>query len=325
MNTSTTRTATPAAIPRTGRGSVALPRDEGLDQLLADPQLGSTPKTIAVALVKHWAWSKDHCWPSDRTIAAKIGKSPGHVQRCMRQLDRAGWIRRERTDEVPTGRRIWLTWRCPDGQGAQGDQAPAREDLTAPARNERVVVVNQRREPEASTPAERQRPEPIPPAPPTVNPEPMATLTPAEPVPVSPALPSVPLTPEQQARLAELPAAARDQVLLWLTLGDPILTGEARKMLAPPRPVPAPPQTLPELLGRIREDPAFPSLAADWLASALGDRKSYSGFKSRCEEAWRGELPVDRLVSAYAQATGPKAKNRGAIFMYALRDYPRDG
>jgi hypothetical protein len=107
--------------------------------------------------------------------------------------------------------------------------------------------------------------------------------------------------------------------------GDRILVAEAKKKLAPPPRRPEAPRTLPEVLGRIREDPSFPSLAADWLASSLQDRKSYSGFKARCEEAWRGELPVDRLVSAYAQATGPKAKNRGAIFMYALRGCPRDG
>jgi hypothetical protein len=79
------------------------------------------------------------------------------------------------------------------------------------------------------------------------------------------------------------------------------------------------------VLGRIREDPSFPSLAADWLASALQDRKSYSGFKARCEEAWRGELPVTHLVEAYEQAMGPKARNGGALFMYALRGCPRDG
>ena len=73
------------------------------------------------------------------------------------------------------------------------------------------------------------------------------------------------------------------------------------------------------MLGRIREDPSFPSLAADWLSSALQDRKSYSGFKARCEEAWRGELNPDQLVSAYDQAMGPKARNRGAIFMVAVK------
>jgi hypothetical protein len=76
---------------------------------------------------------------------------------------------------------------------------------------------------------------------------------------------------------------------------------------------------LPELLSHIRDDPAFPALAADWLCRTLGDPKSYSGFKARCEEAWRGELHPARLVSAYDQAMGPKARNRGAIFMVAVR------
>jgi hypothetical protein len=127
------------------------------------------------------------------------------------------------------------------------------------------------------------------------------------------------LTAEQQARLDALPAATRDLVLTWLLTGDRILVAEAKKKLVPPRPRPEAPRTLPELLGRIREDPSFPALAADWLAKTFGDPKSYSGFKARCEEAWRGELPVDRLVSAYEQATGPRAKNPGALFMFAVR------
>ncbi|MGE5756301.1 MAG: hypothetical protein ACM35G_11420 [Planctomycetaceae bacterium] len=129
--------------------------------------------------------------------------------------------------------------------------------------------------------------------------------------------PALPLTPEQKARLDALPEATANMVLTWLLTGDPILVAEARKKLAPPPRRPETPRTLPEVLGRIREDPSFPSLAADWLSSSLEDRKSYSGFKARCEEAWRGELSVDRLLSAYEQATGPKARNRGAIFQYA--------
>ena len=136
----------------------------------------------------------------------------------------------------------------------------------------------------------------------------------------SPALsPALPLTPEQQARLAAMPVASRDQVLLWLATGDPILVAEARKKLAPLRPCREAPRTLPELLGRIREDPSYPALAASGLAAALQDQKSYSGYLRRCEEAWRGELNPDRLLSAYEQAMGPKARNRGAIFMVAVR------
>ena len=130
---------------------------------------------------------------------------------------------------------------------------------------------------------------------------------------------SLPLTPEQQARLAAMPAASRDQVLLWLATGDPILVAEARSKLAPLPPRLEAPKTLPELLGKIREDPSYPALAAARLAAALDDHKSYSGFKARCEEAWRGELPVSRLMSAFEQATGPKARNRGAIFMVVVR------
>ena len=96
----------------------ALPHDPGLDPILADSRLSPTAKLIVVALVKHWAWVRDHAWPSDRTIAGKVGRSPGHVQRCLRELEAAGWIRRERTDAVRSGRRIWLTWRCTDGMGA---------------------------------------------------------------------------------------------------------------------------------------------------------------------------------------------------------------
>ena len=141
------------------------------------------------------------------------------------------------------------------------------------------------------------------------------------PVPATPPAkvgPGATLTPEQQQRLAALPEAVREQVYLWLVSGDMILMREAQRRLTPPRPRPEPPRTLPELLSHIRDDPAFPALAADWLCRTLGDPKSYAGYKARCEEAWRGELPMDRLVSAYEQATGPKAKNPGAIFMYAM-------
>ena len=127
------------------------------------------------------------------------------------------------------------------------------------------------------------------------------------------------MTPEQQARLAAMPAASRDQVLLWLATGDPILVAEARSKLAPPRLCPEAPRTLAELLGRIREDPSYPVLTASGLAAALRDQKSYSGYLRRCEEAWRGELEPHRLVVAYEQATGPKARNPGAIFMVAVR------
>src|SRR5262249_31692880 len=99
-------------------------------------------------------------YPSDNTIAGKVGKSPGHVQRCLRQLEAAGYIRREHTAEVRSGRRIWLLWRCPDDQGARPSPAPARDRGPAQARSEQVVVEQEEVEQEVRQAHQRQRPEP---------------------------------------------------------------------------------------------------------------------------------------------------------------------
>src|SRR4051794_214916 len=146
MTSSTTRHSSPAAA-RAGRCAAALPNDPGLDEILADPTLSSTAKALVTVMVRNWAWSKDHCWPCDRTLAAKVGKSVGQVQRCLLELEQAGRIGREKTDEVPNGRRIWLLWRCTGGRGgAQRETAPARSAPAAPARSEQVVIVNEGRE-----------------------------------------------------------------------------------------------------------------------------------------------------------------------------------
>jgi hypothetical protein len=365
MTATTSRHASPVANPRTGRGAAALPNDPGLEALLADPNLSAAAKLVATVLVKHWAWYKPSCYPSNRSIAARCGYSPGHVARCLHELERGGWIRRE---QQATGTRlIVLCWRGTPCQDAGGRSATVQGDPPAKARTKQVVSVNERIEPIESECSERSRPEaspgtapmaalpPPPPAPPVpervartaLAPSPLAVqaLPPASEegpqdapraIPVSPAGstpkavpspalspreagPALPLTAEQQARLDALPAATRDQVLTWLLTGDRILVAEARKKLAPPPRRPEAPRSVRETLERIREDPSFPALAADWLCRTLGDPKSYAGYKARCEEAWRGELPVDRLVSAYEQATGPKAKNPGALFMVAVR------
>jgi hypothetical protein len=94
---------------------------------------------------------------------------------------------------------------------------------------------------------------------------------------------------------------------------------EVRAKLAPPRPKPKAPQSLPELLANIRTDPSYPAAAAQALCQALGDAKSYAGFKARCDAAYLGELEPRRLVSAYEQALGPKARNRGALFQSVLK------
>ena len=129
MTATTTQHASPTATPRTARRGAALPNDPGLDDILADPNLTSTAKALITVMVRNWAWVKDHCWPSDEILAARLGMSVGHVQRCLRELERAGRIFRERTAAVPNGRRIWLLCACPGGRAG----APANESSSCSA------------------------------------------------------------------------------------------------------------------------------------------------------------------------------------------------
>ena len=91
---------------------------------------------------------------------------------------------------------------------------------------------------------------------------------------------------------------------------------------SPLRPRPETPRTLSMVPGRIREDPSFPAMAADWLSSAFGDRKSYSGFLARCKDAWRGELPVTRLVSIYDQRWVRRRRTAGRCSCTRCRAAP---
>jgi hypothetical protein len=137
--------------------------------------------------------------------------------------------------------------------------------------------------------------------------------------------PAVPLTPAEQARLAELAPAARDRVLTWLATGDRVCLGEARRLLAPQRAAPAPPGTTAELLVRVREDPSYVAAAAEVLSREFADAGSWSGFHARLSEAWSGRLEPSTLAEAYRQACGPRVRNRGAVFMTALKARARPG
>src|SRR5512142_314665 len=139
-----------------GRGE--LPPDPGLEALLADKRLSAAAKLVATVLVKHWAWYKASCYPSNRSIAARCGYSPGHVARCLRELERGGWIRRE---QQATGTRlIWLAWRgAPPCSSAGGGSATVQGGTPAKARTEQGVSVNERIEPMGSECPERSRPE----------------------------------------------------------------------------------------------------------------------------------------------------------------------
>ena len=131
--------------------------DPGIDDIIADPNLTASAKLVIIALVRRWAWFKDHCFPSDQTIAAAIGMSPGHVQRCLAELEQAGYVRRERT---PRRRIIWLLWRCdqpitqatptptiPVVQPTSTTSRPVAQSPTAPVRAARSHLSSSARSP----------------------------------------------------------------------------------------------------------------------------------------------------------------------------------
>jgi Helix-turn-helix domain len=100
--------------------------------LSADPRLSPTDVRVAAALL-FWARSKADCWPADRSIAARAGRSVGTIQRSLRRLEAAGWIAREKTNANPTGRLIQLVWR---GASARPPAALLSDPPAAPARDE---------------------------------------------------------------------------------------------------------------------------------------------------------------------------------------------
>jgi hypothetical protein len=131
VNASTTRGTLPAAATRAGRGSAApagrpfaaLPHD-----IAADPRLSPTDVRVLLALL-FWARAAAICWPSDPSIAARIGRSVGTVQRSLRKLAALGLIERRPTRENPTGRLILLRWRAtPEAPAPQPPASAARDE-----------------------------------------------------------------------------------------------------------------------------------------------------------------------------------------------------
>jgi hypothetical protein len=105
----------------------AIPHD-----LAADPRLSATAVRVVVALL-FWAREKAACWPSDTSIASRVGCSVGTVQRSLKSLEAADWIVREKTAANRTGRLICLVWRS---ASARPLPSPALDPPPAPARDE---------------------------------------------------------------------------------------------------------------------------------------------------------------------------------------------
>lgn len=130
---------------------------------------------------------------------------------------------------------------------------------------------------------------------------------------------TVNLTEAQRQRLAEIPEKRRQRVETLLATGDRICQGEAFRLLAPPAPARPSPASVEELLSRLREDPAYPSQAAEALAQAFDDRRSWGAYHASCQRAWAGHVPCSSLVQAWREATSGRARNPGALFMSVLK------
>lgn len=298
--------------------------------LFTDPGLPTGAKLIIRTLVANWAWSRPECWPGTPAIVAATGLSRGHVQTCLRALERGGWIARE-----ARGRRriIVLLWRLPGWPGAPAGDLRARQAGGAPAPDKNVVIVNREMERPAMAEAIRRPRRGEGPAAKAIPPAGSAPVAPIPAPPPSKAAPELPpareseapqtpmvaLTARETARLQEASPSTRERVLTWLATGDPVLVAEARKRLRPPPEARPAPTSTAEMLARIRECPSHVSRAAELLALDLDDRKSWAAYHARCRDVWEGRIEPEALVEAHRQAVGPQARNRGAVFMHALK------
>jgi hypothetical protein len=311
MTNPTTRRAFPAAPRTPGPWAAALPRDEGLDRLIADPQLGSTAKAVAIALVKHWAWRRDHCWPADTTIAARVGRSPGHIQRCLRELEQTGWIRRERTSDNRTGRRIVLLWRREPGSGAQPDPAPAREVAPAPARDKEIVSSKPVTEPQSKAGSTTmtmgtQHQKPVGGAP-----------SPSPSRPVAEAARSAGQSKSLMSRARWL--GRQDLASLVAETSDPILAAELLRLSAPRPAAEASPwgQPAAALVPRLpgRHDLVLPTARA--LCVAVRDEKAATlrACTAMARAVAGREVPAEVLGDCLKQALGPMAREAGKVLV----------
>src|SRR5512132_2066200 len=143
----------PTARSRTGRGpsaprgakyrKVSIPFAALPHDIVSDPRLSPTDLRVLAALF-YFARADASCWPCDHSIAARVHRHAGTVQRALHRLEDLGYIRRVQTRENPTGRLIHLSCKEPDwprpaptplrrrvggsSAGARGGQAPALDD-----------------------------------------------------------------------------------------------------------------------------------------------------------------------------------------------------
>ena len=91
----------------------------------------------------------------------------------------------------------------------------------------------------------------------------------------------------------------------------------------PPPPPPPMPATTQEMLLALESGPASWAMhAAEMLCRDFGtpeDRKLWKALLHVTQAVWNGSFPGRLVADAHRQAMGPKSKNRGAVFNYALQ------
>jgi hypothetical protein len=319
-----------------------------LDHSIAgDPDVSPLGKAVLLALL-FWAREKAECWPSDRSIGARVGRSVGTVQRTLRQLETLGLVIRERCDRNRTGRLIRLPWRS---AGATPPTPRAREVATPKARDERDRIREGESLKETPVPSQERRrsdepaPKPIPTPEPPASPPVVAAGLPAPasaPIPALVPIPRVdaPTTPSllsnsipalpalvlrlsapEQARYVELSEANRARVLELLATEAPVLIREARRRLIPRPAAELTPESIPldDLLRGLPGRPDRLATAAGRLARELGDHRSYQFYQSVAAAVCRRAAPAEALVMALTEGMNPMAKRPGAVFAHVWR------
>ena len=75
---------------------------------LAPAEWKPSTRMVAIALADYANTDTGHCWPSLANLSRRSGVSVRQVQRCLRTIEKAGWIERRLTNKVGTN--LW-TWR----------------------------------------------------------------------------------------------------------------------------------------------------------------------------------------------------------------------
>jgi hypothetical protein len=92
-------------------------------------------RMVAVALGDYVNTDSSYAWPSVANLARRSGISTRQVQRCLRQIERDGWIERAAGDNHKLGTTLWI-WRKRIGVGGGMGVPPPPTPPPPPPRGE---------------------------------------------------------------------------------------------------------------------------------------------------------------------------------------------